>query len=80
MREIRTSGSEGGGLELNRSSLPLSGCSEEGLSHDYQGNLTFCDGLIMARATDQAALLKGPTQDESLEFMCRTRRQELAHD
>ena len=24
MREIRTSGSEGGGLELNRSSLPLS--------------------------------------------------------
>ncbi len=24
MREIRTSGSEGGGIELNRSSLPLS--------------------------------------------------------
>lgn len=26
MREIRTSGSEGGGTEPNRSSLPLSGC------------------------------------------------------
>jgi hypothetical protein len=25
MREIRTSGSEGGGIETNRSSLPLSG-------------------------------------------------------
>jgi len=28
MREIRTSGSEGGGAELNRLSLPLSGAAD----------------------------------------------------
>jgi hypothetical protein len=41
MREIRPSGSEGGGAELNRSSLPLS--DVRGARTDWQSVLQMCE-------------------------------------
>ena len=43
MREIRQSGSEGGGTELNRSFLPLSGSATA--RHNSQGCLAVGSGL-----------------------------------
>ena len=48
MREICTYGSEGGGIELNRSFLPLSGVA--GMARSYKLGATGFSSAMKARA------------------------------
>ena len=63
MREIRPSGSEGGGIEFNRFSLPLSvaRCRPEGWRYDAGQN-----SIYACRVSSTGQLLSGGTHGRQL--------------